>query len=157
MASRRLEDTVPELQQKVPLIIAEYNQVHPERELRVICTLRSTQEQQDIYAVGRTVPPIGNKYVRTKVDGVTKFSKHNPDPLEPKAKAVDFGVFIGGKYMDHDEFYYDLLELARKNDLVSGLDFFETGLPLEARLKKRDFKDSPHVEVRGPIYTPQGV
>lgn len=157
MASRKLEDCVDELQQKIPLIIAEYNQTFPERELRIICTLRSTEEQQNLYAVGRTVPPIGNKYIVTTVDGVKKFSKHNPDPLEPKAKAVDFGLFIGGKYITTDEFYYPLLELARKNDLVSGLDFSETGLPLVEVLRKRGFKDSPHVEVRGPIYMPQGV
>lgn len=154
MASRKLEDCVNILQQKIPLIINEYNQTYPERELRVICTLRSTQEQQDLFAVGRTKPPIGNKYIVTQIDGVTKFSKHNPDPVEPKAKAVDLGIFIGGRYMTEDNFYYPLLDLARKNDLVSGLDFRETGLTLVELLKKRSFKDSPHVEVRGPVYVP---
>jgi hypothetical protein len=157
MSSRDLKDCVDELQLKVPQIIDEYNKTYPGRELRVICTLRNTQEQQNLYAVGRTIPPLGPNYWLTKVDGVKKFSKHNPDPIQPLSKAVDVGVFIGGKYIREDSYYYGLLELARKNLLVSGLDFRESGLTLVQLLHDGHFHDIPHIEVKGPIYEPQGV
>src|SRR3974377_1754464 len=154
MTDRNLADCVPELQKKVPLLIEDYNSMFPGRQLKSICTLRSTQEQQNLFAVGRTIPPYGPKYYLTKVDGVIKFSKHNPDPIEPLSKAVDFGVFIGGKYLKHDIFYYPLLDLARKYELVSGLYFFQRGLPLEVLLQLPEFRDSPHIETKGPLYSP---
>ena len=156
MASRLLTDCVMDLQQKVPLIILDYETQNPGTDLKVICSLRSTAEQQLLYARGRTVAPFGPKYEVTTVDGVHKFSKHNPDPIEPKAKAVDFGVFIGGKYMTQDHYYYPLLELARKYFLISGLDFHNTGQTLQQCLARPGFKDIPHVEVPGPLYVPKG-
>lgn len=154
MSSRSLTDCVIELQQKVPLIILDYDTQNPGTDIRIICSLRSTAEQQLLYSRGRTAAPYGPRYEVTKVDGVFKFSKHNPDPIEPKAKAVDFGVFIGGKYMTQDHYYYPLLELARKYNLISGLDFFNTGQPLQACLDRPGFKDLPHIEVPGPLYEP---
>ena len=154
MASRDLNDAVPELQVKVPLIIADYVAQFPDRDLRVICTLRTTTEQQQLYARGRSFPPYGRDYQVTDVDGVTKFSKHNPDPVEPKSKAVDFGVFIVKKYITNETYYYPLLDLARKYNLVSGGDFHLTGLPLDQVLKLEGFKDWPHVEVTGALYVP---
>jgi hypothetical protein len=153
MASRDLKLCVSELQEKAPLIIAEYNAQFPERVLKVICTLRSSQEQQALYALGRTTAPIGKKYIVTHVDGVKVFSKHNPDPQEPLAKAVDFGVFIGGKYIQIANMYYPLLELARKYDLISGIDFGNTGLPLEILIAdKKKWKDLPHLETKTTYY-----
>ena len=152
MASRDLTLCVPELQEKVPLIIQGYNLLYPDRELRVICTLRSTEEQQKLYAIGRTIPPIGKKYRVTQVDGVKVFSKHNPNPTEALSRAVDFGVFIGGKYMTRNEYYYPLLNFAREVGLISGLDFANTGKPLEELLKSKSFKDAPHVETKGAYY-----
>jgi hypothetical protein len=152
MASRNLTDAVPELQQKVPVIILDYETQFVGRILKVICTLRSTAEQQALYALGRTD---GSDHIVTQIDGVTKFSKHNPDPIEPKSKAVDFGVFIGGKYITNAFYYYPLLDLARKYNLVSGLDFARTGAPLQECLNRKGFKDAPHVEIPGPIYVPK--
>ena len=146
MASRLLTDTVPELQTKVPLIISDYETAYPGRELKVICTLRSTEEQQALFDEGRT-----------KVDGVHKFSKHNPDPTEPLAKAVDFGVFVNNQYITQNSYYYPLLDLARKYQLISGLDFFDTGQPLEQCLAHPYFKDPPHVEIPGKLYVPPQV
>jgi hypothetical protein len=154
MASRLLTDCVDELQQKVPLIIAEYNALFPGRSLRPISTLRSTAEQQAIFAIGRTKEPIGDRYIRTKIDGVTKFSKHNPDPNEPKSKAVDFGVFVGGKYITDDSFYFPLLELARKHDLISGGDFSLSGHTLQVLRAEKDWRDWPHIETKAPLYIP---
>lgn len=152
MASRLLSDAVPELQEKVPTIIAAYNSMFTDgRELFVDCTLRSTAEQQAIWNIGRKTPPIGPKYYRTWVDGIVRFSKHNPDPQEPLSKAVDFGVSVGGKYINIDEYYYPLLDLARKYNLISGGDFHNTGLPLSSILELTGFKDWPHIEVKGPL------
>ena len=152
MASRDILDCVPELRLKVPLIIQDYNQQFPDRNLFIVCTLRSTAEQQAIWSIGRTKPPIGPQYYRTYVDGIVRFSKHNPDPSEPLSKAVDFGVSVGGKYITITNYYYPLLDLARKYSLTSGIDFHNTGLPLEALLVNNNFKDWPHVEITGPLY-----
>lgn len=152
MASRDLKLCVKELQEKIPLIIEEYNRLFPERELKIICTLRSTEEQQRLFAIGRTTPPIGKKYWVTKIDGIRVFSKHNPTPTESLSRAVDFGVFIGGKYITNITYYYPLLDLARKQNLISGLDFNNSGLPLERLLKQKTFKDAPHIEVKGAYY-----
>lgn len=148
MASRDLNLCVPELQEKIPLIIQGYQLLFPDRELRIICTLRSSEEQQKLYAIGRTIPPIGKKFEVTQVDGVKVFSKHNPNPTEVLSRAVDFGVFIGGKYMTKGEYYYPLLNFARQVGLISGLDFKDTGKPLEELLKSKSFKDAPHVQTK---------
>lgn len=152
MASRDLKLCVLELQEKIPLIQEEYQKLYPERELRIICTLRPNKEQANLFAIGRTIPPIGKKYWVTQVDGITTFSKHNPDPLESLSKAVDFGVFIGGKYITNNSFYYPLLELARKHDLISGIDFGNSGKPLDELLKDKSWKDFPHVETKSKYY-----
>lgn len=155
MASRRIEDCVVELQEKVPLIIKDYNALFPERSLRVICSLRSTTEQQALYAKGRTAPPLGKRHQVTQVDGVHTLSAHNPWPASPLAKAVDFGVFIGGVYQTKDVFYYPLLDLARKYKLVSGYDFSKTGKKLQELLADGRFHDGPHVQIDTPLYTPK--
>lgn len=154
MSSRLLSDCVLELQQKVPVIIFDYETQYVGRVLKVICSLRSTQEQQALYALGRTD---GSAHIVTQIDGVRKFSKHNPDPIESKSKAVDFGVFVGGKYIMKDFYYYPLLDLARKYNLVSGLDFARTGASLQDCLNKKGFKDPPHIEIPGPIYMPKKI
>jgi hypothetical protein len=154
MSTRNILDAVPELQTKIPLIIVDYAKLYPDRILKIICVLRSTKEQQALYALGRTD---GSDHIVTQIDGVTKFSKHNPDPVEPKSKAIDFGVFVGGKYITRDFYYYPLLDLARKYNLVSGIDFDRTGLPLQGCLSRKGFKDPPHIEVPGPIYVPKKI
>ena len=135
MASRRLEDCVDELQQKWPLIKKDYESTYIDRVIKPICTLRSTEEQQALYAQGRTKP--GNKV--TWVDGVTKLSKHNPQPTPGGIKlsrAIDVGVFIAGKYITQASFYEPLKDLAHKYGLKSGWDF-----PSHAC-------DPPHIETR---------
>jgi hypothetical protein len=152
MASRLLTDCVDELQQKVPLIIAEYNSLYSGRSLRPISTLRSTEEQQAIYAIGRTVAPIGDRYIRTKNDGVLNPSKHNPWPDYPLSKAVDFGVFVMGHYYTDNTFYYPLLDLARKYDLISGGDFIMSGSSVSVLLAEKKWRDWSHIETKTPLY-----
>ena len=153
MSSRNLKDAVPLLQEATPKIIRAYEELFPERNLIVICTLRSNAEQARLYAKGRTEAPIGKKYILTQCDGVSTFSKHNPNPKEPLAEAVDFGVVINGKYTGKDEYYYPLLDLARAQGLISGADFKNTTRSLQELLaNKKEWKDWAHVEVPGAYY-----
>jgi peptidoglycan L-alanyl-D-glutamate endopeptidase CwlK len=54
MASRKIEDLVPELQEKYYLFEAKMKEA--EIPFMVTCTYRSQQEQNDLYAQGRTKP-----------------------------------------------------------------------------------------------------
>lgn len=134
MASRDLSLCVEELRTKVPLIITEYNNQFSPYVLKVICTLRSTQEQQVLYAKGRTAP--GN--IVTYKDGVTSFGAHNPTPKCPFARAVDFGVFRGRDYITQNSYYAPLGPLAEKYGLVWGGSW-------------KTFKDTPHIETKDAL------
>lgn len=139
MASRKIEDCVEELQQKVPKIIADYNAAFPDRTLFIVCTLRSAAEQYVAFRTGHS-----------QIDGIHKIGKHNPIPnKQPKSRAVDFGVLIDKKYMSDAKYYYPLLDLARKYDLVSGIDFKQTGQTLEQRVAASgEFRDWCHLECK---------
>lgn len=148
MASRDLKDAVPELEEKVPLIIADYQAQFSDRNLIVICTLRSTAEQQTLFAKGRTAAPLGVRYWVTKDDGITYPSKHNPIPGQPLSRAVDFGVIQAGRYIGDNTYYETLLDLARKYQLRSGWDFYDSGQPINVLKYNGKFKDPPHVEIK---------
>lgn len=148
MASRLLSDCVPELVEKIPLIIKDYEELFTDRSLIITCSLRSTEEQQQIYAVGRTKAPLGKKFYLTQIDGIKILSFHNPTPDQPLSRAVDMGVIVGGKYITDNTFYYPLLDIARKYNLTSGLDFKNSGKPLTEILKNGEFHDCPHLQVR---------
>jgi hypothetical protein len=62
--------------------------------------------------------------------------------------AVDFGVFINGKYAEDNKPYLFLRELARKHGLISGQDW---GHP-----KMGGFVDSGHVQ-RVPVWRQPGL
>lgn len=160
MASRKISDCVPELQEKIPLIVQEYNETYLQDNIIIkpICTLRSTAEQLSLFKIGRVVEMVNgipvvksvdNRKIVTKLDGITKLSRHNPTPKQPLSRAVDFGVFCGGKYLTEIKYYEPLLELARKHGLISGLDFGQTGKPLTWLKNLRGFKDAPHMETKG--------
>ena len=151
MASRNLSDCVPELQAKIPLIIKDYNTLFLDRTLFITCTLRSTLEQVQLFAVGRTREPIGKSYIVTWQDGLTRCSMHNPLPDQPLSRAVDLGVLIGGKYMGKDIYYRPLLDLARKYNLISGWDFRNSGLPMDQLIGDGHFHDAPHIETKSKV------
>ena len=128
MASRDMALCVPELREKWPLIKTEFETMNPGWEIRPICTLRSTEEQQELWSRGRTKP--GN--VVTWVDGITKLGAHNPIPgKKPEARALDVGVFVDGKYMTQSSYYVQLKTLVPKHGLKSGWSF----------------GDPPHIEI----------
>lgn len=129
MASRLLTDCVPELQEKYPAIKKDYEAKFPNTEVRIICSLRSTEEQNILWKQGRETP--GN--IVTWIDGITKIGAHNPIPGQvPLARALDVGVFVKGKYMINSSYYTFFKELAKKYNLKSGWDF----------------GDPPHLEIR---------
>jgi len=55
----------------------------------IACGHRSTEEQQALYARGRTEP----RSIVTNIDGISKLSKHNHKP----SKAVDIYAWVNGK------------------------------------------------------------
>lgn len=57
--------------------------------------------------------------------------------------AADFGVFVNGKYAEHNEPYVFLRDLARKHGLISGQDW--------GHLREGGFVDSGHVQ-RVPVW-----
>jgi hypothetical protein len=159
MASRSLLDCVPELVTASPLICNDYNALFVSQgfTLKPICTLRSSAEQLELFKHGRVVKMVNgvpvvvsvrSKLIVTKIDGITQFSKHNPTPLQPLSRAIDFGVFKGGSYITDDQYYEPLLDLARHYGLRSGWDFTNTGLPIEKAKRLKVFIDPPHVEVK---------
>ena len=89
-----------------------YEQATPGAVLRVTCTHRSVQEQQTLYAKGRTTPG----QVVTQVDGVKVLSKHNHLP----AKAIDFCVTWGGKVSWVEEDYDEVGPYMEAEGLVWG-------------------------------------
>jgi peptidoglycan L-alanyl-D-glutamate endopeptidase CwlK len=128
MASRDITLCVPELQEKWPLIKRDIEAMYPGWEARPICTLRSTEEQQALWAQGRTKPG----HIVTWVDGINKLGAHNPIPgKKPESRAIDVGIFVNGKYMTNSSYYRSLKTLAPKYGLKSGWSF----------------GDPPHIEV----------
>lgn len=106
------------------------------RRVLLTCTQRPVEEQQSLFAVGRTKP---GKII-TKCDGVKIKSKHNYTP----AHAFDFAVFLlrDGKWaVSWDEQYYKdgaalIKELGYEGRIRSGGWF--------------SFRDWPHMEVVWP-------
>jgi peptidoglycan L-alanyl-D-glutamate endopeptidase CwlK len=129
MASRDLKDCTTELQEKWPLIKRDIELANPTWVAKPICTLRSTDEQAELFQQGRTKP---GKIV-TWIDGVTKIGAHNPIPgaVEQKSRAIDVGIFVDGKYMTDNSYYKCLIDMCKKYDLKSGWDF----------------GDPPHIEI----------
>jgi len=72
-------------------------QAHPGMVLRVTATHRTVQEQQRLYAQGRTTPG----RIVTQLDGVRTLSNHNYFP----ARAIDFCVTWAGKVSWEPEDY----------------------------------------------------
>lgn len=113
----------------------------------VICGHRSVEEQQEIYAKGRTKP--GN--IVTHVDGVNKKSKHNHDP----SMAVDILPYpIDWERTDQMRYFAGHV-MATANLLYAqgiithkvrwGGDWKRTNL-----VKPNRFQDLPHFELVKP-------
>src|SRR5260370_26127453 len=101
-----------------PLLKARFEELYPEYELRVIQTMRATQEQRDYYAIGRTKP---GKRV-TDADGVLVKSNHQVqvEHGELACHAADGGIFKDGIYIEEEGPYEPLRALAAEVGLHSG-------------------------------------
>jgi peptidoglycan L-alanyl-D-glutamate endopeptidase CwlK len=101
-------------------------------EYKAICGLRSWEEQERLYAQGRTAP---GKIVTKARPGS---SMHN------FGLAIDMGVFRAGKYLDDDEprtadtFHQEAAKLAAKHNLRWGGHF-------------STIYDAPHFELDVPF------
>lgn len=108
----------------------EYAKDHTKTKFKITCGLRSTTEQQKLYAIGRTRP---GKRV-TNCDGVVKKSKHQ------LGKAVDIAVIknntISWNIKDYEILINELKTLSKAYGikLVFGADF-------------KRLKDYPHIEI----------
>ena len=121
-----LSDADPKLAEAWTLIRADYCDAHPGKDLHLTCVYRSPEEQQALYAHGRTQP--GS--IVTQIDGVTKLSNHHRRP----ARAIDFCVVIGGKVSLNPEEYEPVCQLAEQRGLMAGGHW-------------PHFKDWPHLEL----------
>ena len=92
-------------------------------DLRVLETYRSQRRQARLFKQGAT---------KLKVVGCHGYGV-----------AVDFGVFVNGKYQEKNGPYVFLRKLARKHGLVSGQDW--------GRARTGSFVDSGHVQ-RVPVW-----
>lgn len=135
MSSRDIKDCVPLLREFWPKLWEYYRNEFKDRELFLTCTLRSTDEQQELYKIGRR--GVKGEGVVTQIDGVKKLSKHNPLPDQPKARAFDVGVKENGKVVWNGKYFVPLAlvidYLGYKDKIKWGGDF--------------SFKDYPHFEV----------
>lgn len=87
MSSRKLDDLRPEIRPQVDAFLAACEAAG--LDVLVTCTLRSNDEQAALYAKGRTVAPIGRRWVVT--DAPAGKSAHN------YGLAIDIVPMIGGK------------------------------------------------------------
>ncbi len=126
MASRKLTDADPRLADAFCKGRAAYQQDYPGKVISITCTHRSTEEQQELYAHGRSKPG----QIVTQIDGVTKKSNHNFYP----SRAIDFCIEVGGKVVWAEAEYK-----------VAGPYFAAQGLQWGGNWKT--FKDLPHVEL----------
>lgn len=80
----------PQMKRFALALVEQYNAERPDgTELRVICTLRTKEQQARLYAQGRTLPGAIVTY--------TLHSRHLPNE-SGLSEAVDFGIFQGGVY-----------------------------------------------------------
>jgi hypothetical protein len=152
MSDRNLAHLYPPFALLIPKIQADYQTTYPDRLLLVDSVWRMLAEQQALWAVGRTRPPLGRRFYVTMRDGIRLKSNHqNVDPKgNPCSLAVDFFIEVGGKAMWNRSFYVPLIQLALKYGVTSGLDWNRTG-----RSDDDEYSlDPPHIEIHGlPDYT----
>lgn len=110
----------------------------------ISCGYRTPEEQQGLYAQGRTIP---GKIV-TQIDGINKKSKHNYNP----SKAVDIIVYVDGKITWEFEKYrivaHHIMKVAKDLNIKIrwGNDWDIDGIEVGPD-PDESFVDVPHFEV----------
>ena len=130
--SRDLAHCHPELVTRYQRLKAAFRE-RTGRDLFETCTWRSSEKQQELYKVGRRGIP-GEKII-TKIDGVTKRSRHNFFPSQALDVCVDTDPGPGKHPVWDESSYLILGPLCGEFGLVWGGNF--------------SFKDYPHVEIGG--------
>jgi len=112
MPSRDINDLQYGLQHAYIELRERYMRSFSGRDLILVCTYRSPQEQAELYQSGRSKPgPI-----LTNCDGVRKMSQHNVNP----SRAFDVGVIDGGKYRGDEAAYAPLGDIAKDLGIIWG-------------------------------------
>lgn len=88
MTSRSLTDLTPFMQERATKFESQCEAAG--YQVLIYCTLRSNEEQDALYAIGRTLPG------SIKTNARAGQSSHNPDK-NGKSKAFDYVPLIGGK------------------------------------------------------------
>lgn len=123
--SRDIQHCHPYLRERWPHL-RDLFQATTGRDLFLTCTWRSVQEQQRLYAQGRTAP---GKVV-TWVDGIKKKSNHNFYPARAFDVAVDIDPDVQKVVVSWDDpLYLPLVELCQTLGLVSGGSWKRADLP----------------------------
>lgn len=92
MASRRIEDLHPEMQSRARACIAAWERAG--LDVLITCTWRSNEEQNDLYAQGRTKP---GRIVTRARGGQSDHNHVDPLTRKPAALALDFVPLRNGK------------------------------------------------------------
>lgn len=132
MSTRSLSSAHPALVERYLLLAEDFAREHAPSSLVVTCTYRSVEEQQRLYAQGRTVP---GKIV-TNIDGIRVKGMHNFTP----SHAIDVAVSVNDEIQWSEPLYHPLVELAARHGLVSGGSWIH-------------FKDWPHIEGPPEMFT----
>ncbi len=99
----------------------------------ISCGHRSIEEQQKLYAQGRTAP---GKIV-TYVDGVNRMSMHNYNP----SRAFDVYAYVNGKARWAKSYYYAIADAVKQ-----AADTFD--IEIEWGGDWTSFHDLPHFELK---------
>lgn len=126
MASRNIEDAVLQIQLAFKAACNEWRAAHADRpQPFVTCTYRSREEQDTLYAQGRTTP--GKRVTNAKAGE----SKHNFFP----SQAIDIAFKAYNGELDwSDSLFRDFAVLMKKYGTQWGGDW-------------HSFKDTPHFEI----------
>jgi peptidoglycan L-alanyl-D-glutamate endopeptidase CwlK len=140
VASTRIDDCVPKLQELYPKLRLVYEQMFPGFSLKLTCTHRSPEEQFELFKKGRKETSDGRwvvdnrNEVVTYLDGKRILSRHNYYP----SQAFDVAVITPSKELSWNESYYHQFPvIAEKLGLVNGGSW-------------STFKDWPHFQLPGP-------
>jgi peptidoglycan L-alanyl-D-glutamate endopeptidase CwlK len=99
----------------------------------IVCTERTIEEQKELYKNGRS-----------KIDGVTKLSKHNIAPAE----AGDLMVFINGQVSWESHYYIYLGGLFKSVCAELGVQGRWGGnFDMDTDILEQDFDDIGHFEI----------
>jgi peptidoglycan LD-endopeptidase CwlK len=135
MASRRIEDLHPTLQPLARTLLTDCAAVGVD--VLIYCTYRSNEEQNELYARGRTKP--GS--VVTRVRGGQSRHNHTENGV-PASLAFDCVPMVHGRPdWDAHEAYDNIAAVGRKLGLTWGGDW-------------KSFQDKPHFEIPEPVDKP---